>query len=138
MDIARILNFGCAIILVICLILVTVSATGLSRTQQESRALLERAEVLLTTQQEQESDTTATPEADPSQPTGADPSPAGPTYRIRAAGNRIGVYTAEDLPICTFDIDPSRLPEADRTALEGGIPMDSWAAVLSYLSDYTS
>ena len=138
MDIAKILNLGCALILIVCLVFAVVNASKLQSAMEENERLAERAESLLEAMESlpvqapaEEDDTTALPTESPTVP-------SNPTYWIRSAGNRIGIYTADNLPIRMIDVDPTHLPQGDREALEIGIPMDSWAAVLSYISDYTS
>ena len=139
MDIMRLLNFGCALLLTVCLIFSVVNVMRLQNVVEENKALRTSAEELLLTLREQMSkEPTDTPTD--SVPTGTQSTDTQSSliYCIRSVGNRIGIYTDDGALIRLLDVDPASLPAIDREALENGITVESWEAVLAYIADYTA
>ena len=138
MDVTRILNFGCALLLMVCLIFSVVSITKMQTAVAENAAMQEEARALLQTldgelsKLKQENDSASIPTATPNETTPTQ------SYRIQSVGEKIGVYTADGTLVRLIDINPATLPRADREALENGISVDSWERALSYLADYTA
>lgn len=65
--------------------------------------------------------------------------PAGSRWRVGVWQGHVAVYSAsESIPRQVLDTELVSLPEADRQALEAGIPVDTAEALASLLEDYDS
>ena len=138
MELTRLLNFGCALLLIVCLIFSVVSILRLQTVIEDNKAMRRDAEAVLL-ELDSRLDELNAQSPDTSLPTGT-PNGDGEKilYRIQSVGNRIGIYTADGALIQLLDIDPATLPRIDREALENGITLDSWERVQSYIADYTA
>ena len=139
MDTAKILTALCAFLLIVCLVLSITALTVLRNAMDETEALQRRTEAIMSglgdcvdalekETDEEESVSTSTDTVAPKET----------AYRVLALGDKICVYDTEGSLIHVCDISITSLPQADREALAVGITLESWQAVRTLLTDYTS
>ena len=139
MELSKILTVVCGFVLAICLVLSITTLVVLRNALDENEALQLNAVRLTNTLGGYVDELNATLDAEDSIPTGSQATETvkvSDGFIIRAAGEKIGVYTADGDLIQLLEVRLDSLPSAERERLTTGIEISSWRELLSLIQDY--
>lgn len=137
MDTSKALTLLTALILAVCLVLSITALVSLRHAVDESAQLHEEVIRLRDELEGCIEVWKESPSEDDSLPTVGATTPQ-PIYSMLAVPDGIAVYAEDGALVRLLDVNIEHLPAADREALQNGIQIQGWKAVLSWIADYTT
>ena len=142
MDATKIFTVLCAFLLIICLTLSITALIVMRHAVDESEAWLERAEIMVgkfdVLTQELETESDSIPSSTDTEAPSTEADVLYQRFCIKAAGEKIGVYTEEGYLVRMLDVALQTLPEGKQAALADGIFVSSWRELIEQIQDLES